>query len=324
MRSAAIVLVATLVLVASGFAWSRRMTERNIQVNTKGMPEHGLVVISPSDPAFDAEISKLLSGKPDALREAIEATKPFCVLLRNTGSLDVIMYSVKWELVGADGMTRASAGSFGSPGLLLGMGQPTDPRLVKASDRIRPGEARLVSIDSSLKNLVYGVLNHTIAVDAADKEAVARVTREYISYWGTVAKGYTQSVISVTATFDGAIYEDGSFVGSDESGLYARAQALVESRRDLALDIDAGLKAKQSPADILARVRDIAQKPERLRDRLPSSGQASAPDRNYDESLKRYAKQLSDMAASRGDEAVFKYTRELLSRESPKLHKKGK
>jgi hypothetical protein len=97
-----VILTLVVALSLSGFFfWNNsRVQAMSIPINVRDFSEHGLAIISPSDPAFNNKVSSLFRGEQNAL---IESLKPFSVLLNNTSDKSIVAYQLKWEMVKADG-----------------------------------------------------------------------------------------------------------------------------------------------------------------------------------------------------------------------------
>lgn len=83
-----------------------------VKVNAKDLPEHGLIIIRPSDPSFDSLAADLFKDVPN---EEVESLKPFSVLIKNETDRTVVSQTIIWELTQTDGkkisLTKASINS---------------------------------------------------------------------------------------------------------------------------------------------------------------------------------------------------------------------
>jgi hypothetical protein len=65
------------------------MPSANVRLNVKDIPEHGLRIIAPSDPAYSSLVSQLLPVAPSA---SLQALLPYTVILNNTSERTVLDY----------------------------------------------------------------------------------------------------------------------------------------------------------------------------------------------------------------------------------------
>src|SRR4051812_13874923 len=95
-----VLILATSLIMATGFLWVNRVRAMNVNINVRDLKEYGLSIISPADPSFDGKVSALLKNHPGL---AIESIKPFSVFVKNSGNRAVAGYDLKWELTDRDG-----------------------------------------------------------------------------------------------------------------------------------------------------------------------------------------------------------------------------
>jgi uncharacterized protein affecting Mg2+/Co2+ transport len=295
--------------VVTGFSINKsRVRNMDIQVNVKALPEHGLQIISPSDPLFDKELSALLKGNQVELKQAVEAIRPFCVFVKNTGAQDVVMYSLKWELTKANGMVLPLSVATGSPGVLMGVEQPKNKTEANGGDKIRPNATRFLTADLTLKNYIY-------AMRADAGETFKKSFQDYMIRVTPKNNKLLEGVTNITVSLDGAFFEDGSFVGPDTTNLFPRMQGQIDAQRDVATAIEQGLKQRKTYDEIFNQIESLANQPD--------SGQASLQDKSYKSSFKMLVDDLVRMRATRGDKAVVEESQQPLQRPWPKLHKKS-
>src|SRR5918912_2147203 len=82
--------------------------KRDVAMNVKDLPEHGLILVTSADPSF-SELTANLYQESD---NSMEALKPFSVLLKNMGNKTVIAYQLKWELTQPDGRILTNTQGF--------------------------------------------------------------------------------------------------------------------------------------------------------------------------------------------------------------------
>src|ERR671939_10933 len=87
--------------ITTGFTRLRKkMDSTNPMLNIKDLPEQGLRIIAPSDPAFDGLAAPLLQGQPSSV---IEALRPYSVLVKNMNHKTVVACLLKWEMMRPNG-----------------------------------------------------------------------------------------------------------------------------------------------------------------------------------------------------------------------------
>jgi hypothetical protein len=78
----------------AGFSYFRRQS-LNIQLNIKDLHDDGLTLIGPLDPAFEVEVASLTRDHPTELMRLVEAAKPLCVFIKNTGTNNIAGYRLE-------------------------------------------------------------------------------------------------------------------------------------------------------------------------------------------------------------------------------------
>jgi len=71
-----------LVGIFSGFAGSRSARPMSVRMHIKDLPQHGLRLITPSDPRFDDRLQKEFKGESN---EVVDTLRPFSVFFENKG-----------------------------------------------------------------------------------------------------------------------------------------------------------------------------------------------------------------------------------------------
>jgi hypothetical protein len=226
-----ILFVSTLIVsmsVTTGFVFSRLTQTMRARINAKDLQEYGLTVIKPSDPDFDRLASESLGGVPS---DEIESLKPLSVFIKNTGNKIVVSYAIVWEGVEAGGKRKAFK-MFSANSEAL-----TDPQeffdalpRTNLDATIRPGRTRLISLlplPLSVRSGGaggFGGRNQDGQQGSTDGGATELRQRS-----SELLARYTD----LTVTIDGVFFDDGTFVGPDDTGFFDRMKAQVEAKLEL-------------------------------------------------------------------------------------------
>jgi hypothetical protein len=123
-------------------------------------------------------------------------------------------------------------------------------------------------------------------------------------------------LVSITVYLDGAFFDDGTFVGPDESQFFSKVKAQVDARHDLYEQIHDMFSSKKSPERILKYVANFANMPRR-----PLGGDAS-PSQFYDFFRTFYAQELSRIWKISGEEAASSFVKVVISKPWASLRKR--
>ncbi len=282
-------------------------------LHVKDLPEHGLKLISPSDTSFDALSNALLRGRAGASAEAL---KPFSVFLKNNGKKSVIAYSVKWELTRPDGRVAAKTMNYVTPWAFTGQTKPAARGHI-----IAPNSARFVSlvIDSEAGNRelsfdgddnLTGVslFKETNQLRQAQRERAQASQLEILNADLARSKGLKVSL-------DGAFFDDGTFVGPDTTGFFAKVKALRDARHDLLRQIADSVNRGQAGDALLREVEALTAGPKiRL-------GPNSTPTDYYNYHKRCYAAEFLRKGKASGEAWAIEHSRQTLRNGWPSLRK---
>jgi len=294
--------------VITAFSIDRvRHPNMNVPINVKGISEHNLQIISPSDPQFDVELASLLKDR-DSYISSVNDLRPFCAFIRNESEQDVLFYGIKWEITNPDGKVSPFGYSSGAPGPFIGLesreGAASGPRdgVIKAKSSL------FVAMDLDFKNLV--LMANRMSAEQAQLNLQNYLTSNRAKYDELLASAST-----ITVSLDGAALSDGSFVGDDTRNLYQQLQQLIKARQDILATVERGVAERQSPGAILSKLQADAERSGR-----ENEGASGA---NYGYFFKTYVDELHQIKATRGDEASVNYARGASKKLWKPLHKKG-
>jgi hypothetical protein len=305
-----LLMLAFTILINFGLWSGEKARALSMNIHIKDLPESGISIIGPSDPAFDQKISAL-KIKP-AQKELI---KPFSVLINNTGEKAIVAFKLRWECKKADGsvvykdVVKSSSWVFTDSEA----DQPisADPTIIK------PHSIWFHSLVSQSQPseggtgggwVVVGDPNSTETQDLLKSpngtQALKALNAELARY------------VSITISFDGAFFDDGTFVGPDATGFFELIKAQVDAKHDplqaMKVDSERGKSADQ----ILQSIEGIAN------DESVDFGAAETASDYYKYYKKIYAKEIvADRSNSDSSKAFEKVIRRL-NKPRVKLRKK--
>lgn len=227
-------LVAVGLFVTTGFGSRSSQLERPV-VNVKDLPERGLSIVSPSDAEYMELVSDLLEGKSDPI---VETLAPYSIFLRNTANHAVVACLLKWEMVTPGGKK------------LLWIREYTNfqPLMEQSISEVKEGLAirsgsRWFFTPSSLR------FHQVPSTDDSRPEVIEQLN-----------KTLTQLAhfASISVSLDGAFFDDGTFVGPDTTGFFARVEAMRNGRRDTLLEMINDKRLGKSDAEVFKHLADLA------------------------------------------------------------------
>jgi hypothetical protein len=205
---------------------------------TIGGPKiEGLELMSPTIPEFDAEVRSLFKGNSDQLLKL----KPFLTILSNRCDRILVAYALKWEVAQPDG-TSVITPQHKYPDAVAAVA----PR---RGNEIRPGEQKIVAMSIEIDCGRWG--------GQATEEFYLR---QFID-WFTEYNNANALEISI----DAAIFDDGEFIGPNQSELDQHFGSYVDAKQDyyrmIMEGLDAGMSLDAALAPIEAVVRVDAANP---------------------------------------------------------------
>jgi hypothetical protein len=290
-----------------------------VRINVRDLPSHGVRLISPTDPSFEDEIAKLRLDE-EGSQAPPDIAKPFSVVLKNTSRRDIIGVRIRWDSIGPDGRTTTHVQSYSDMGSLIGMG-PMNPRdEIPGGVRLKPQKARYISlIESTGAAQGAGIAASSRGGNSEEDAARMQQLGQEQSREQALAILATllNRSLSVTATLDAAIFDDGTVVGPDSLDYFGELQAIVKAKRDILEDVLSGAQRNEPFANIFSRMDSIAKQ-----DKKPSNGTIPAQSAYYELYKKEFAAELVRMRATDGNEkrVAWNATRALF-RYWPKLRK---
>lgn len=233
-------LILIVLLMATEIFWVKRNVEAlNTKMNKKDLPEHGLLIVAPSDPAFDDLMTEYLKGTSLELAAAL---KPSSVFIRNIGKQSVVGVKLKWECKRADGNIIIKQVAEASPSVLMEEGA-LDHRaaLDKALIKIKPGTTRFFSLVKSSQTL-------------GESQTGQPEQSSSFKLINTELAQYSEIGISL----DGVFFDDGTFAGSDSMGYFAEMKAMIDARYDLLKEVETDLQGGKSLDEIFNSLETLA------------------------------------------------------------------
>ncbi|MBA3711803.1 MAG: hypothetical protein H0W76_05040 [Pyrinomonadaceae bacterium] len=289
-----------LLAVAAGLAMTTEFTQNHrimqgagSKLNIKDLSEHGLKIIGPSDPSYDNVASALF---PETQSAALQALRPYSVILKNTSDRIIIACRLKWEFTEASGRVKTEPRGFITFGPFMGLGAAnTDPNT--NSNIIKSNSTWLFT--PSIMDVRYMKTDGSVGGNNA-----ARMHAEYLQTLAAKLVQYT----SITVSLDGVFFDDGTFVGPDETNFFAYVEALQKARHDVFREVESGIKQGKIATELLNHISRLAEAPEV---RLSS---ASTSSDFYNFQRKIVAKEVLKVRKKAGNEQAIKFSVEQISK----------
>lgn len=261
-------------------------TERKfVKFNIKDLPEHGIVLMPPSDPT-------LIKGRAVLI-------DPYSVLLKNTSTRAIVGYSIKWEC--SDGKAETSARNLSLDRILLHTlgvvflyGEESERRLMlnRLEDVIKPNSTWLIANDYPPREI-----NQEVNVEL-NEAAIAEVNA---------------ACPTMTVTLDGIFFDDGTFIGPDKTNFFANIKTQMDVRYEMFEAVRNELKLGKTPGEVFRGL-------EQIRDReRQDSGETIDELRSYYRNL--FARDVLGRKEVWGTEKAIEQVHQLLSKPWVKLRK---
>lgn len=213
-----------------GFTYNKkgRETVKPILVS-KGIPEHGLTFIEPTDVYYQQIMEKSPRNRTD---NDFEALKPISVLLKNNSQETLIAFQLKWEIEDINGQVTTITNGYTNSRRLFDIDDKSKTKSV-----LEPNEVMLCSaidvspidqpVNAQGSNITFTPVlrsnNEEPQQESFGKSRVA--TTDLLTRLSEARK--------ITVFIDGALFMSGKFVGADSSNFYGYLNSLIESKKDL-------------------------------------------------------------------------------------------
>lgn len=294
MRKTAVLalIIISAITLTGGFVLSRSARAMSIKVHKKDLPEHGLTIIGPSDPSFDALLAARLKGESS---EIMDNLKPFSFFVENKSKLMVVAYTIRWCFTKADGTNDCYVSSLTNPRALMD-GENLPEEMIEQSGKIKPNSTRFFSLLSLEGSGFISVPANPAEVEQM-KNGSTPDRGELLRRYGAELSKYSD----VTFEIDGAFFDDGSFVGPDTTGLFGRTKALIGAQYDVLTEITRGLsKPGKTKVDVFKDLEATAGQPE------ITLNSKSTFDDHYKYYKRRYANEILRSRTFVGDEKALR------------------
>ena len=121
--------------------------------------------------------------------------------------------------------------------------------------------------------------------------------------------------VKVTASVDGALFADGTFVGPDTKHFFATLTAERDARKELYTEIVELMKASTKPEAAVDHVQAL------VNTKLGSTQPPPGKDGNYIFAKRRYAMELFRIGRESGDKGILEFVRAELAKPQVELRK---
>ncbi|HET9183311.1 MAG TPA: hypothetical protein VFP59_14330 [Candidatus Angelobacter sp.] len=220
------IMIVAIGLITGSFYTAAQIAPTGAGMKALDFKSRGVTLTVPSDPEFEQRVEQGL--QENSRSDAVHAVKGISALLRNTTNKAIIGYALRWRFTYPDGTSTLRRVTYVQPGALLDDGHTKHPSSVATSTVIAPGESRLISEVASL-----GAHSHTNL--AGDLRVL-----QHVDEINALANRSSE----VTVMVDAVLFDDGSFIGPDEThfikNFVASFDALQDFYRDLVALNDSG------------------------------------------------------------------------------------
>lgn len=249
-KAVAATLAILVMLVGISAALVQGSNTVRITFNIKDIPRDGLEIVSPTHSEFPSMKSKLLKKKQNVFNED---TAPVGVFIKNKSKQDVVAYILKWEVTRADGRVETTVNSYSRPDILMGKKTYKDENL-SASMMLRSNKARFFSLsESGAQGIEVG-----LGTEADNDSSSSAGQAAGIGTSADIKSDNLAEVRSITVSIDGAFFDDGTFVGENNTKYFERTKAEINAKLDMLQDIKNRLKNGDKPGDVMKHLEEVS------------------------------------------------------------------
>lgn len=213
------------------------MKSAPVRFDAKDFPEHGILLITPSDPSFTHLEAKLTNRKGASIADS------YSVFLKNTGSRAVVGYRIRWECVDGRGeVSRKDVSNIVSWIFLHGDESDRRSAINRSAEVINPGSTWFIA---------YGAGERP--VEGRDADATSRPSAFEEGERPAALAGCS----GVTVIADGIFFDDGTFVGPDTTDFFTEVSSQLEARYEILRGVRDDVAAGKKPDEIFKRLEVI-------------------------------------------------------------------
>ncbi len=209
----------------------------------RGLPEFGLPLITPEDPAL-VELVREIQSRPQPFPSWPAGDLDTAAVLLNQNRKAIVALTYIWQHTGR-GMSKSRHSNLGSS-LQLEVLSGHASVVRDLGSFILPGSKRLITERGMFGN----------NLDVLDPHEVARSG----GYMGAGGGGGSRGAAAVALSLDFAVLEDGLCVGPDESGEFESLTAALELLRSTAREALTALRGGASEGHIFEILRPLARR----------------------------------------------------------------
>jgi hypothetical protein len=181
-----------------------------------GISEAGLALVTPMEPGFDSMVKKLVGA--DCVPE-LDALRAYSVVLYNHPNQTVVAYYLRWEFTEPNGnRTQIDMTENRITRFLDGGNKKTDAENDGVGPTIAPQSWVVVTPRRVVKT----------GAGAESRSSNGR----YVSHLEQVSSKFAVAT-NIQVSLDGAFFEDGSFVGPNESHFFEIIKSQVGAKQNL-------------------------------------------------------------------------------------------
>lgn len=271
------------VALAMGIVLLTTSTARCQSQTSSGPGSPAIVLLHPADSGYNKALDANFAGIRGV--EGFSQIEPLLAVIENESAKPVVGYEIDWSAEKAGSATQLAS--------LTVLQQPTaQSPLVGQTVELKPGEKQLVSpffnwsSDQFPAMLQQGVVKLLFQTNLTN----SLVTQ-------------IQSAPMVQASLDGAIFNDGSFIGTDRMRFFEQVQAEQQAEKD---EADWVMGQVSHGADQLTLGSALEQQIAKLRP-SPNDSQPSL----YDAALRSQARRFYEALRDKGAQAVAETARKM-------------
>lgn len=249
-------LVILLVSVTTGYVLSM-VSNMKITINAKDLPEDGLVIVKPSDLEFNNLSSSLLKTHPI---DEFDKIKPLSIFIKNDSSKTVVAHAIIWECINSSGERRPHTIRYiESLALTDGVLGPRSDEL--SNQTIYPHSYQLLTLLPVSETSGGGGGGGESIRKGSDNVSSKEISEDDSQNKNELIRNQILARCSeVIVSIDGAIFDDGTFVGTDTTGFFNMTKAFVEAKRNLTDSIITGSdKGKNAAQQKWQKITEIGE-----------------------------------------------------------------
>ena len=292
--------------IRESFSWKKDAPSMISLKANNSLQQYGVEVISSADPNFNVELTQYIRGQ-EQLIPIIDSVKPFAVFIKNNTQKDIVGMSLNWKFIKNNGETETVPQIETALGELM-RHKPIDPWMIGKMSLLSANSTRFFSVGNPY--VQQDIVNTNLRIKYQKSQPIKNPEeiQRIASAVGNERNQTLNKINDVSVSIDGIIFDDGTFVGADQTFYFEYINGILQARKDFLGRLREAKQANRNLSEILTQfVAEIPETPASDSSSQPRTGYANSEDafkQSYASYLNALRKEISFRRTKFSDEDI--------------------